>query len=394
MKNYFVFNPDVFLFRKERQTLIYNSCSGERLQVSNEDFDNVFCSSIGISNTYLLKSDFDNNKKLDFLLKKLDKAYGDKVKCNTPPFQLSPVLNVQSESSTGFGLFDDRSSPYYHLKELTVYFDNPLNNSKAAYNQFIWPVDDSKNDSYEIDGLISFAKPLLKTKSLAILNIVAYRLNKSVADFILKKSKYNNLMISLYLNAKSLDDSIPISDLQNLKIHVCVDHVSDFKSTFFEFKDRKNLIFEFKINSIDEYNQYQNITSQISNYTFRPFFNYRNLDFFEKNIYLDETDLENLKPTKREVFINQKLNSNYYGKITIACNGKVFTNPGSYELGDVNNCNPITILNAIDNEESNWFLTRSKVEPCRDCHFCYLCPPISNYENEINRFNLCTVLNN
>ena len=40
----------------------------------------------------------------------------------------------------------------------------------------------------------------------------------------------------------------------------------------------------------------------------------------------------------------------------------------------------------------SWKLTRRKVMPCKKCVYCDICPPISNYEKAIGKYNLCKIV--
>jgi len=39
-------------------------------------------------------------------------------------------------------------------------------------------------------------------------------------------------------------------------------------------------------------------------------------------------------------------------------------------------------------QTNSWKLTRDKIDPCKNCLFQQLCPPISNYELFFEKYNL------
>ncbi|MBE9468407.1 MAG: hypothetical protein IMY72_08845 [Bacteroidetes bacterium] len=41
----------------------------------------------------------------------------------------------------------------------------------------------------------------------------------------------------------------------------------------------------------------------------------------------------------------------------------------------------------------NWFKLRTNTKPCCNCLYNTLCPPISNYEYALGKYNLCNVYN-
>ena len=125
------------------------------------------------------------------------------------------------------------------------------------------------------------------------------------------------------------------------------------------------------------------------NYQYIPIYNGNNLIFFKNNVFLNEDDICNQSLSMQEVFRREKINEFYFGSITIMFDGNVYNNIHSECIGNVlfkHNLLQLLSNNSIDNSS---FLTRDKIEPCNKCIYRFLCPPISNYEFVMNRFNLC-----
>lgn len=90
----------------------------------------------------------------------------------------------------------------------------------------------------------------------------------------------------------------------------------------------------------------------------------------------------------QDIFRRETLNEFYFGYVTIMFNGSVYNNINNDCVGNISQHSLPQLL--LNNDKNNsWFLTRNKITPCKKCIYCFLCPPISNYEFAINRFNLC-----
>ena len=118
-----------------------------------------------------------------------------------------------------------------------------------------------------------------------------------------------------------------------------------------------------------------------------PFFNGSNYSFFEKNVYLNEEDILSQKLTEENIFSNMHINTNYFGKLYFMPNNKIYTAPSSYPLGNYDDPWE-TILRTKLLKDPFWFKIR-KEQPCKDCIFQFLCPPLSNYEHIMGQNNLC-----
>ena len=133
------------------------------------------------------------------------------------------------------------------------------------------------------------------------------------------------------------------------------------------------------------------ISYQLDNYSFHPFFNGKNLEFFKRNIFLYREDLREAKPTDKEIHARQLVNPFLFGRLTILSNGDIYANVNASRLGTLNKD---TIHDAVYKEMSrgkSWRRIRKRIEPCKRCTFAALCPPLSNYEYVMGRNNLCHI---
>ncbi len=124
---------------------------------------------------------------------------------------------------------------------------------------------------------------------------------------------------------------------------------------------------------------------------FKPFFSGENMQFFKDNVFISAEDLQASQPSQKQIFSRISMNENDYGKLIILPDGKVFANMNDEPLGNVTVDSIETLLQKELSSGKSWLRRRTMVEPCKNCIFHFLCPPISNYEIYLNRFNFCHI---
>jgi pseudo-rSAM protein len=123
---------------------------------------------------------------------------------------------------------------------------------------------------------------------------------------------------------------------------------------------------------------------------FIPIYNEKNYSFFNENVFINKDDINDFTPSKIDIFKNQKINTNFYGKINIFNDGNIFANFCQNRMGNIKDMPQKLLCNNQELTDS-WCLTRNKVKPCKNCIFCDFCPPISNYELVLDKPNLCNL---
>lgn len=92
----------------------------------------------------------------------------------------------------------------------------------------------------------------------------------------------------------------------------------------------------------------------------------------------------------RDIFTHHAINSLYFGKLSIASDGSVYSNMLSPSLGNISSHNIVEIICEEIKNKYSWFNVRNR-KPCNNCVFQWLCPPPSDYEIQIGKSNLCHV---
>ncbi|MCL1867470.1 MAG: TIGR04150 pseudo-rSAM protein, partial [Paludibacter sp.] len=157
-------------------------------------------------------------------------------------------------------------------------------------------------------------------------------------------------------------------------------------------KDNDKITYHFLIENDMQYIETENIINEasIKNFQIAPIFTGINLSFFQNNIYLSNEDILGSVVSQRIIFCNQKLNSNFFGKLYILPDGNVRANLNAKFLGNIFENSVIELIAKELTENTVWRKTRNE-KPCSDCLYQFICPPPSNYEIAIDKPNLCNV---
>ncbi|MDQ1353166.1 MAG: pseudo-rSAM protein [Acidobacteriota bacterium] len=129
----------------------------------------------------------------------------------------------------------------------------------------------------------------------------------------------------------------------------------------------------------------------LENHSYHPFFNGRNREFFRQAVFVDREDLEEARPTMREILARQCINPLQFGTLTILSNGDIYANVNARRLGAFAGDSIYDMVYKEMFRGSSWRRTRKKAAPCRHCTFNALCPPLSNYEYALGQNNLCHI---
>lgn len=152
------------------------------------------------------------------------------------------------------------------------------------------------------------------------------------------------------------------------------------------------ICYYFILSSEEDYEAVETLIVQycLENYRLIPICTGKNLTFFENCIYLSEEELLNINLSKREIFAHQVINTNYFGVLTIAPDGKVYSGDmNEPAIGTIDE-SLYTIVYREMTEGHSWLRIRDQ-KPCCDCIYQWLCPSPSNYELAIGKPNLCHV---
>jgi len=146
--------------------------------------------------------------------------------------------------------------------------------------------------------------------------------------------------------------------------------------------EEENNVIEFE-QLINEFN--------IKYYSFNPFYNKKNIGFFENSIFQNEEDILSSEVTIQNILTRQEINPHDFGKLIIRSNSDIYANLNHPKLGNLKKRNIFEIVHDEIFNGNSWLSLRKNIEPCKHCKYNLLCPPLSNYEYAIGKNNLCHV---
>lgn len=129
----------------------------------------------------------------------------------------------------------------------------------------------------------------------------------------------------------------------------------------------------------------------IENPEFNVFYDGTNLDFFRENIFIDREEIENVKPSLKDIYARRAINPLNFGHLSILPTSRVYANVNHPSLDILGRHSIGDIVFKEMNEGKSWRSIRKNVLPCKQCIFNALCPPISNYNIVIGKNNLCHI---
>lgn len=113
------------------------------------------------------------------------------------------------------------------------------------------------------------------------------------------------------------------------------------------------------------------------------------MNFFWKQAKIKKEDI--LRIEKNDIFIHQRLNPHFYGKLFVRPDGTVSDSHLGYTLGVIDDMIHTIVYREVKSKGA-WFLTRDYTS-CKKCRFIYLCPSPSYYELFLDKYDICFLSN-
>jgi pseudo-rSAM protein len=231
-------------------------------------------------------------------------------------------------------------------------------------------------------------------------NIFEYNAIEKLIQILNESGKFINYYINyrnVNLSPSDMKFCLMREDKTTVKVLIDFPIKEPIFSSVYNFLNKFdiNKEYEFVITDKIQFDNINDLTAKIdlSNFTFRPFFNRKNINFFKKYVFLTKSDILSEKPSLDDIFCRMNINKFFYGKLFVLPNGDVHSNINSQNIGSIHthSLSGLVLMEKMDG--SSWKAIRSKIEPCRYCLYENICPPISNYEYVLGRYNLCNIKN-
>lgn len=405
--------PYVYISMQNGNVLFYNTLNGSQLEYNdNSTITNLTKRLISKQNSLVIKlshSDINNDVISIFIEQIKNNFFGDIIKSsnsNSKPFQLKPILNIQKsvERLMKSEDFNVGRKLMLNLNELNIYIHNEcgLNcpNCSSYNKQFPFCTKSVKSKMELNLNILRRIIIDLKGTSIKCIRIFGGDLFSYSQIQELDKLLFNYIHIVEYnIHYKNLYYNINNINIINKKsvLNILIDEEIDIDILYLTIKSVENKCFNYRLNFVVDNDNalkiVQKIASEIKNELFiiYPFYNKTNIDFFKKKIFIKKKDILEIKPSMNDIFLHQTLNSNSFGKLYIKYDGRIFSNLNNKEIGNINEN---TLYDAVYYELENginWWKLRTNVLPCKKCLYNLLCPPISNYEMIIGKYDLCNL---
>lgn len=116
-----------------------------------------------------------------------------------------------------------------------------------------------------------------------------------------------------------------------------------------------------------------------------------NRAFFEENIYIGNDEIEEARPSLKDIYSRSFVNAFHFGKLTVLPNRAVYADVNAPYLGILGKDSIYEIMMKELSQGKSWRNIRRNVSPCKSCTYECLCPPISNYSTAIGRYDMCRI---
>jgi len=397
----FFLHPHIYYNKIGSKFLLYNTKNGDCIESDSLECSGLIESvyipeNLGVIDIY--ESQLEKKEIIDFIRIIKEKGFGklDETGPDTlPVVNLLPILNLQTDierlKKNNESLTDNVQN---YLNEMNIYInehcDLGCSDCKLHYKQVrsCYRSDDNRFLALvEIKKILDEASnSLLKKVNLLGGNIYLYPHLKELMALLNEYQfefhfwvHYKNLIEYTLLNSNIHKDILVTFPIDEVVVLELLDRHRQSKFHFIVETEAQ----------VDEIEQV--LQGNFDNYTIMPIFNGRNLQFFKENIYLEKQDIFSTTISQREIFRNQKLNSNFFGKLYVLPDGSVKANMNSAILGNINTNSLLEIIYLELHKNTAWRKVRDE-EPCSACLYQFLCPAPSNYEMVISEPNLCNIL--
>lgn len=404
---WFYLEPYVYVDFKREGILLYNTFDASSVIIHDKEVEKILIEIYNPKNcgvVYLSEKILAKNNVSDFIIKIKKYFMGDIIDCSRSikkPIQFVPILNLQKDveklKRELHNYVGDEIGTYLHSIKVFVCSHNPddLRITNNYFKQISFPCSGYETE-ISIDKLIP---------------ILTYTIKMGVANFeilggnIFNYNGFNELIKFIISTNAQFTLGVRIHDLTiheltsimftNIPLKIFIDFPFDMKKIdgIVNFLKKKNMNhwMIFVVTELDDFKSAQLLIKKynITKYEFQPVYTGVNDSFFGDNIYLKKEDILSKSITLKEIFSHKTLNSNFFGRLIITPDEKIYANLNNDPLGTINDSLLEILYNEITNGKS-WRYTRS-LEPCNECLFQYLCPSPSNYEIIIGKHNLCNI---
>jgi pseudo-rSAM protein len=327
------------------------------------------------------------------------------------PIQFKPIPSLQKTfgymTTTGDKseiMVNDELKDYLSL--ITLYINDRCRQSCSvcnnAYKQFLYCFKgNTGNNKINISDISKLFKEI-KNSKLYKINIVGGNIfNHPELIAIVKMLNNAKLLkeyIIHYLNMEDNKEYFSSLTEGNNQLRTLIhfplkmdvfNHQMDILGKYY-----LNKKFTFVIKENEDIVKVEQVISEfkLDDYELLPYYNGNNKSFFKENVFIDREAIIESKPTMHDIFTRMTLNTSDFKKLVILSNKEVYANLNHPKIGRYGKSDIFDLIYKELHRGKSWTRVRNNVNPCKSCVYNALCPPISDYEYAIGRYNLCNIM--
>lgn len=403
MKYWFYLEPYTFIFGGVQGKIIYNTLNGNIVNVPPAALPLINeLEKDGSGYTVELEEGLLENEIIRSFIKEIRENFSGDILSNEAhkPFVCKPILDLLNDprkllAKEGRTLTSDLLS---YLHEVNLYLDSNCTyhctHCTGYCKQFPWCTTfehiTTSLSIEDYENLFGF----LSTVGVKQLNLFGGDiLHNSLLDPLIDIANSFSIKSNIYINYLNLkpfiDEKLEIINSQYIVLARAKD--VNLQSILQCINKIESIEWRVSVTSIEEYLMVEKAFEKLPvKVEICPYYDGNNYDFFFDNVFVDLEEITSSIHSKRDVFVKQVLNTNFFGKLTIIPNGDVYANLNRKPLGNLKEHSLNELVYKEIEGGNTWLNTRNE-KICAQCIYKYLCPSISNYELVLQRMNMCHI---
>jgi len=392
--------PYSYISLIKQDYILYNTISGEYIKGNNLRLANII-KKISSSNSQWLYNTSTQEMDADvqnFILEIKEKNIGDYITNFTgeKPIQFYPLKNIQHDIKRYKNDISNRRGDNVarYLHELSIYINNQCTQKchrcNQVYKQYLFCHKEKEDITLNLKALSAFigktALPTLYRLNILGGNIWEYPQLKELQQVL------STLNVDTYYYTHISNFNLELIDLNIYKHIVVLVNIREYQEAYKKaFHTLENIEYNFFITNEAELNIAYNLIKkyQLIHHQIRPIYTKDNYNFFKEFVFINEEDIFERTHTFQDIFRNDTLNCNYFGKMTISANGDVFADVNKKAIGDIYHNSISELIWKELGTGKSWLRTRKQQKPCNKCILREFCPPTSNIEVALRKNDLC-----
>lgn len=393
MNNTLIIEPYVDIVVGCNSILFYNTFTGDSYISAEPLIVELFSRDNSNLYSYSIKADMACNSQFQKFLCDISQKNMGKMLQNkgVNPVQFSIAHNLEfvtvSRNKTKHQIL------HMNVVDVAIYLNGKTSKHtySNAYKQFL--CCKNSDGQIELDNIVEYLAPLIEANSIVRIhllggNIFDYPHFASLLHYV--ETTFPNVRLFLHCNLIDLterDISLINSSMHKFIVTVYPDDDVLQLQKFFEVKCECQFVVECE-SDLEKIEQLM-LNHQDIQYSVVPYFNGQNIEFFKENVFTAVDDILQQTVSMNEIQKKRAINTTNFGRLIIDNNGDVYDN---FNFPPISKIDSISIVQTVEKEiddKMRWFTIRKMIEPCKNCIYRHLCPPISNLEFFMNQNNLC-----